>query len=482
MSNTIRSLIVKVGADTTDFSNKMKYISKDLTKTGKSISKAGSTLTKGITLPIIGAAAGIGAMVVKAGEGADELITMANKTGLSTQKLQELGYAARFIDVEVETMTDSVVKLTRSMDGARDGTGAQANAFAKLGIAVTDNNGSLRDANTVFMESIDALGKIENETERDAAALAIFGKSAQELNPLIKAGSAELNRLSAEAHEVGAVLDDASVNSLGQFDDAMQKMKATLGASTNQIAAAFAPALLALQPVLENTIIPAITKFAGWIANLMQKFAELEPGTQKFILSGIAAAAAVGPVVSVVGGLVTKLGGAFGAVSKFSKALSGGSTIIKALGVMMGPGGLVLLGLAAFATAAVLIWKNWDKITAAVKKAIDKVKTFFGIKDKGGSSIDVPTSSLKGIGKATTYAKGTNYVPNDGLAYLHKGEAVVPAKYNNGGAGTTINHTGTIRVEGVNNKGELMGVVELLGKQISQDNRRLPNRASVIPI
>ena len=480
MSNVIRSLVVKVGADTTDFANKMKNISKDLTKTGKSISKAGSTLTKGITLPILGAAAGIGAMVVKAGEGADELITMANKTGLSTQKLQELGYAARFIDVEVETMTDSVVKLTRSMDGARDGTGAQAEAFAKIGVAVTNVDGSLRDANTVFMESIDALGKIENETERDAAALALFGRSAQELNPLIKAGSDELNRLSKEAHDVGAVMSDESVTSLGKFDDAMQKMKATLSASTNQIAGAFAPAMLAMQPVLENTIIPAITKFAQWIANLMQKFAALEPGTQKFILSGIAAAAAVGPVVSVVGGLITKLGGAFGAVSKFSKALSGGSTIIKALGVMIGPGGAILLGLAAFATAAILIWKNWDKITAAVKKAIDKVKTFFGIKDKDPGEAVVLT---KGYGKYTQYAKGTNYVPNDGLAYLHKGEAVVPAKYNNGGGNTTtINHTGTIRVEGVSSKGELMGVVELLGKQISQDNRRLPNRASVIPI
>ena len=28
------------------------------------------------------------------------------------------------------------------------------------------------------------------------------------------------------------------------------------------------------------------------------------------------------------------------------------------------------------------------------------------------------------------YEKGTNYVPNDGLAYLHQGEAVVPKKYN----------------------------------------------------
>lgn len=481
MSNVIRSLIVKVGADTTEFATKMKNIGKDLEKTGKSISKTGSSLTKGLTMPIVGAAAGIGALVVKAGEGADELITMSNKTGISTAKLQELRYAARFVDVEVETMTDSIVKMTRSMDASRKGTGAQYEAFEKMGVSVTNVDGSLRDANTVFLEAIDALGKIENETERDAIALNVFGRSAQELNPLIKAGSAELDRLGQEARDAGLILDDTSINSLGQFDDAMQRMKATLSANTAKIAAAFAPALLALQPVLENTIIPAISKFAAWISNLMTKFMELEPGTQKFILGAIGAAAAIGPVLSVVGGLTTKLGGAFKAVSTFSKAIKGGSTVIKALGVMIGPGGVILAGLAAFAAAAYLIWKNWDKITEGIKKAISKVKEFFGIKSKDSSvARDLDMSSWTG-GRAQQYAKGTNYVPQDGLAYLHKGEAVIPAKYNNGG--TTVNHTGTIRVEGVNNKGELVAVVEqAITNKIAQDNRRLPNRASVIPI
>ncbi|MGZ4621452.1 MAG: transglycosylase SLT domain-containing protein [Blastococcus sp.] len=38
------------------------------------------------------------------------------------------------------------------------------------------------------------------------------------------------------------------------------------------------------------------------------------------------------------------------------------------------------------------------------------------------------------FGRAGGYELGTNYVPHDGMAYLHKGEAVVPAAKNQGGA------------------------------------------------
>ena len=126
MSSTIRSLVVKVGADLSDFEKKMKKISKELKTAGKDMTELGQTMTKGVTMPLIAAGAALTGLAVNAGKTADELITLSNKTGISVEQLQEMQYAARFIDVELETMTGSMMKLTKNMDMARDGTGEQA--------------------------------------------------------------------------------------------------------------------------------------------------------------------------------------------------------------------------------------------------------------------------------------------------------------------------------------------------------------------
>ena len=142
-----------------------------------------------------------------AAEYADSINTLAKTTGMSTDSIQEYKYAADLLDVSFETISGSMTKLTKSMDSARDGGKTAIEAFAKLGVEVTDANGNLRDSNEVFDDVIVALGKIDNETERDAVAMEVFGKSAKELNPLIGAGAENLSDLRDEAHKVGAVLE-----------------------------------------------------------------------------------------------------------------------------------------------------------------------------------------------------------------------------------------------------------------------------------
>ena len=174
---------------------------------------------------------------------ADEILTQSAVTGLSTEALQEYQYAAELVDVSLDTLTSSQAKMIKSMDAARRGSKEQAEAFDKLGISVQNADGTLRDAQDVFSDAIDALGAISNETERDAIAMTIFGRSARDLNPLIKAGSDGLRELTQEAHNVGYVMGDEALDALGAVDDQLQRMNRSGEALKNQIAVGMAPAV-----------------------------------------------------------------------------------------------------------------------------------------------------------------------------------------------------------------------------------------------
>ena len=173
----------------------------------------------------------------------DELLTQSSITGISTEKLQELGYAAELVDTDVSTITGTMTKNLKAMDSARSGTGAAAEAYKALGISVTDANGNLRDSEEVYWEVIDALGNVSNEEERSLLAMDLLGKSAKELNPLIDAGSETMAQLAQEAHETGYVMTDETLNAFGEFDDQMQRFNNGVTGAKNALGTVLLPLL-----------------------------------------------------------------------------------------------------------------------------------------------------------------------------------------------------------------------------------------------
>ena len=112
------------------------------------------------------------------------------------------------------------------MKAVQDGTKLSVEAYEKLGVEVMNADGSLRDSDTVYWEVIDALGKMENETQRDALAMKIFGKSAQELNPLIKGGADTLKQMGDQAQQLGIILDQETLDKANAFNDQIDLLKA----------------------------------------------------------------------------------------------------------------------------------------------------------------------------------------------------------------------------------------------------------------
>lgn len=223
--------------------------------------------------------------VAKAGAAyADDILTMSTVTGLSTDALQEYQYMADLVDVSVETITGSITKLTRNMLQAKDGTGEQAEAFAALGIQITNADGSLRDAQEVWDEVITALGQMSNETERDAYAMVLMGKSAQDLNPLIEAGADKINALRQEAHEAGAVLDEDMLATLGEMQDAFDRLSQQTSAFERILAGTLAPTITDIV----NAIVGAVQQMGNFIQRVQEAKQAIDELAERNAAVGVA--------------------------------------------------------------------------------------------------------------------------------------------------------------------------------------------------
>lgn len=215
---------------------------------------------------------------------ADEVLTESVVTGISAEALQEYKYMADLVDVSVETITGSITKLTRNMLQAKDGTGEQAEAFAALGIQVTNADGSLRDAQEVWDEVITALGQMSNETERDAYAMVLMGKSAQDLNPLIEAGADKINALRQEAHEAGAVLDEDMLATLGEMQDAFDRLSQQTDAFERILAGTLAPTITDIV----NAIVGAVQQMGNFIQRVQEAKQAIDELAERNAAVGVA--------------------------------------------------------------------------------------------------------------------------------------------------------------------------------------------------
>ena len=182
-------------------------------------------------------------MTRESAEAADDIVTLSSVTGMSTDSIQELNYMADLTDVSLDRIRDSLKETTNKMQEAATGTGDAYEAYNKLGVKITDVDGQLRSAEDVFYDTIDALGQMKNQTERDAIAMDLMSESAQELNPLIEIGSDGLKQYAQEAHSMGYVLDNEALTALTEVDDAYQRLQKSQEGAKNQLSAEFAPYL-----------------------------------------------------------------------------------------------------------------------------------------------------------------------------------------------------------------------------------------------
>lgn len=364
---------------------------------GNATTKAGESL-RGLSMVAGAVDVALAGITIKAGQTADDLNTMSKVTGISTTELQKYKYSADLLDVSVETIAKSQTKMKKSMYSAQQGSKTMADAFAKLGVSIEDSNGNLRSQDEVFTESIKALGQMSNETERDALAMQIFGKSASELNPLIEDNGETFERVAQIFANNGLeVVDQETIDKANQFQDALDTLKATGMATLStigmQLAGYLAPAMEKISEVLG--------KVMGWLS-------QLDPQ--------------VLTIIGIIAGVIAVLAPLLIVVGKIAFAISSIMTLMSTLGPILaglsGPIGIVIAIIGALIAVGVLLYKNWDTIKAkaievkdwvvekftALKESV--VNTFNNIKDRVVSVWNaIKTAITTPIQNAVTFVK-----------------------------------------------------------------------------
>lgn len=302
--------------------------------------------------PISAAAGGFAAGMIGLGyssvTAADDLNTLSKQTGLSTDTLQKMKYASDLVDVSVEDITGAFTKMKKGMAGSPD-------AFDDLGVSVTNADGSMRDAESVFNDTLKALSQIDNETERDQKAYEIFGKSADQLAGIIDDGGAALQEYGDQAEKLGLIMSGDTLDSLNEINDKVDQSKAQISAAAGELGATIAEGILPLV----DPIVAGIQKVTEFIQNLT-------PEQTNLILAIAGVIAVVAPLLSIIGGIISTIG----TIMTIAPAISA------ALAALSGPIGIVIVAIAALIAIIIVCITHWDEIKEKVKEVWNNITTY----------------------------------------------------------------------------------------------------------
>lgn len=385
----------KVRREIIETESKLKHYNAELQKTQRESSKlyrmgdafqsaggkiegAGRAL-QGVSRAAAAVAVALGGITVKAAKTADDINTLSKVTGISTHDLQMYAAMADLVDVSVEDMARAHTKLKKSMASSTN-----AKYFEQLGVETKNADGSLRDANEVFDETIAALGKMENETERDAIAMAIMGKSANNLNPLIEDGGRTYEKVAKLMKEYGLEpVDQKTLDQANEFNDALDTIKLMFLQTVQIVGSKISAYLL---PMI-NKVVKVVGKFSKW-------FTSLSGETQARIMGIASAVALLSPTLIILGKTMSMVGMAMQNATTIVGGLSKAMAFLAANPIV-----LVIAGITALVAAFVILWNKseafrnfwinlwngikttavnaWNTITGAITGAWDKIKAKF---------------------------------------------------------------------------------------------------------
>lgn len=294
-----------------------------------------------------------------------DLLTQAANSG--TIGINDLGESFKYIAPVASSMGLSIEDVTTALSamsmsgikGSQAGTSLRgvltrmvkptdqvAAAMDELGIVLTNSDGTFKSLDKILLEMRGSFSSLTDEQKTYYAATLAGQEGMSGLLSL-------LNMSQEEYDEIAASMDNAG----GVAKETAEVMRDNLSADVEELMGS----LESLAITLASLIVPALRDFVQWLTQLINKFTALSPETQKTILTIAGIAAAIGPVLMVLGKLTSSVGSIITTFGKIPGALVKAKSAFSAIGAAIGGiSAPVVAVIAVIATLVAVFKRLWD--------------------------------------------------------------------------------------------------------------------------
>lgn len=333
-----------------------------------------------ISLLLGGASGGMLALASATAEQAQAAERSAVALGVHATDLQKLQYAASTVNVEAEDMTDILSDLTEKMVEAGDSDDLAA-MFKALGVSVKNADGTMKNSAQVIMELSDAFSRMEDGPVKTKLAIELLGDEGRKLIPVLNKGSSGLRELGREAEQAGLVFDDAARSDARRFQDALRGVGSQTVGLRNAIGRQLMPVL---SPVMEkfeewlkvNRTLVA-TETGEWVQKIADNIPAFLDGAERWLSTG-------GRVLGWCTDFIDRTIGMENALklvalymgTPFIRSLfnAGKAVALFGLSLSTNPIGAFLAAIGLLVAAGWWLYKNWEKISAGVKRFCTEIR------------------------------------------------------------------------------------------------------------
>ena len=284
-----------------------------------------------------------------------------------------LGYSAEDTAVALGLMANAGIKSSQAGTSMRSAisrlvkpTDQVAAAMDKYNISLTNSDGTMKPLSQVMEELRQNLGGL-SEAEQAQAAATLFGQEAMSgMLAIVNASDADFNKLS---------------DAIGNADGSAQQMADTMLNNLQGQITLLKSALEGLAIQFGEILMPYIKQFVTWLQNLVQKLQEMTPEQKEQIVKWAAFAAAIGPVLLVLGKLTSSIGSiitTFGKVpAAITKVKSAFTAVSTAIGGISAPVVAVVAIIAVLIAAFANLWKTNEDFRNKMTAIWDGIKSKF---------------------------------------------------------------------------------------------------------